>query len=384
MKTHKILYLLALSSLAITSCEKDPVPNPDGTFPECTVLTGNQTTDIILTNHVVDPAVPDYCIEGSYLVSANLVIEPGVKIQMKNGSKIEIIGNGSFKSVGNSSERIKIQGESPLLKGQWKFIYIRTNNTDNQLEYTDITGGGSDANYNALVYVDLYGSLSVNESFFGYSASNGLKAGTYNATLGTVSNSVFTLNDLYPISIDALQIGSIAPNNIGEQNLYNLIEVDDSQLTNPTTINASYFPYYIKGQFGINTDVIVQPGTDFRFAAGAKMIVWSGASLNCVGTASNRITFEGNSATPGSWEGIRFNSSTSTSNRFEYCDFSYGGGHATFEGMITLWTTSYLFVGNSSITNSARYGIFNNNDNSTFDDGGGNTFSGNVLGDFGN
>jgi hypothetical protein len=385
MKKNTIIYALAISCLVLSSCDKDPVPNPDGTFPECTVLTGNQNDDIILTNHVADPAVPDYCIEGTYQVFANLVIEPGVKIQMKNGSKISVIGNGSFKSVGTSGERIKIQGESTSLKGQWEFIYIRTNTPENRIEYTDITGGGSNATYNALVYVDLSGYLNVDESYFGFSAANGLKAGTPNVTLGGVSNSVFSLNDLYPIEIDAQQIGSIASSNTGDANLYDLIQVHDSQLTSPTTINAcSSFPYHIIGQFGINSDVTVQPGTRFQFEAGARMIVWTGGSFNCVGTAADRIRFTGDSATPGSWEGIRYISSTSTLNRFDYCDFSYGGSSSTYTGIITLWTTSYLRLGNSSVTNSAGHGLFNPNNASTFVDDGNNSFSGNAMGDFGN
>jgi len=114
------------------------------------------------------------------------------------------------------------------------------------------------------------------------------------------------------------------------------------------------------------------------------MIVWTGGSFNCVGTAADRIRFTGDSATPGSWEGIRYISSISTLNRFDYCDFSYGGSSSTYTGIITLWTTSYLRLGNSSVTNSAGHGLFNPNNASTFVDDGNNSFSGNAMGDFGN
>jgi hypothetical protein len=377
---NTFLYLVALSCLTLGSCEKDPVPNPDGTFPDCIVLTGNQTTDIVLTNHVVDPNVPDYCIEGDYDITANLVVEPGVKIQMKNGARIQVIGNGTFNCVGTASERIRIGGESSTLKGQWEVIYIRTNSPENRIEYTDITGGGSHTTYNALVYIDLSGSLSTLESLYAFSASNGLKAGTDDATLGEVSQCDFSLNDLYPISIDAKQIGSIGIGNDGGNNFHQLIEVDAAQLTETTTINRTPFPYLISGVFGINSDVTINPGTSFRFAANAKMIVWPEGTITCIGTPTNKIYFRGLDQTAGSWQGVQFNSSNTNVNRFEHCNFANGGGSSTYLGMITMWTNSNVRVGNSDFTNSEGYAIYNHNQTSNFTDDNNNTWSDCILG----
>jgi hypothetical protein len=159
-----------------------------------------------------------------------------------------------------------------------------------------------------------------------------------------------------------------------------MIEVDDSQLTTPTTIHRSIFPYLIRGQFGINTDVTIEAGADFLFDTDAKMIVWPGGSINCIGTPTYNINFIGLNPTAGSFQGIRFNSSTSPDNRFEYCNFSYGGGSTTYQGMISMWTTSYVRVGNSSFTHSERYGVYNHNHASTFDDDGNNTSSDNGIG----
>ena len=372
---YSFLYLLAISCLTLGSCEKDPIPNPDGTFPDCIVLSGNQSTDIVLTDHITDPNVPDYCVEGNFVVTANMVIQPGVKIQMKNGARIQVIGNGSFNCVGTASERIRIGGESSTLKGQWENIYIRTNNPANRIEYADITGGGSDATYNALVYVDLSGSLSAIESLFAFSASNGLKAATPDVTIGEISHCDFSLNDLYPISIDAKQIGSIGLGNDGGANFHQLIEVDDAQLTVPTTINRTPFPYRISGVFGINSEVTINPGASFRFAADAKMIVWPGGTLTCIGTPTSRIYFRGLSQTAGSWQGVQFNSSNTNVNHFEYCSFANGGGNSTYRGMISMWTTSMVRVGNSDFTNSADLAIYNHNFTSNFMDDNNNTWS---------
>lgn len=377
---NTFLYLFAFSCLTLGSCEKDPVPNPDGTFPDPIVLTGNQTTDIVLTNHIVDPNVPDYCVEGDYRVTANLVIEPGVKIQMKNGSKIDVISDGSFNAIGTENEPIKIGGESSTLKGQWEYIYIRTNNPLNRIEYTNITGGGSNATYDALVYIDLSGSFSAVNSLFGFSASNGFKAGTPNVTLGEISQCDFSLNDLYPISISAKQIGSIGIGNDGGANFHQLIEVRSAQLTEPTTINRTPFPYLISDVFGISSEVTINPGTGFRFTANSKMIVWPTGTLTCIGTPSNKIYFRGIDQTAGSWQGVQFNSSNTNVNRFEYCSFANGGGSSTYLGMITMWTTSNVRVGNSEFTNSARYAIYNHNQTSTFTDDNNNTWSDCVLG----
>lgn len=376
---NKLILSTALISLTLTSCHKDPVPNPDGTFPECTELSGTQSTAIILTNHVTDPNVPDYCISGTYFVEADLVVEPGVFIQMKDGAKIRVRNGGSFKCVGTETENIRILGESAELSGQWGNIHFSTNNLDNQLIHTNIYGGGNTSLYHAMVFIGYQGYAFIDNCTIVLSSTTGIKAESADANLGGISNCLISLCGEYPIDVHPSHVGAIASSISGDGNAHNLIEVSDAQLQSPATWNgSSQFPYHINGVLGIASDLSVMPGSIFMFAPGAQINVGSNGSLNCIGTATQNIRFRGDTNTPGSWDAITFIGSQSSLNYFEYCEFLNGGGHTSYLGMVTLWTNSTVRIGNSSILNSANYGVYEGS-NCTFINDGNNTWGGNVI-----
>lgn len=385
MKTIKFLCSVAILSIVFTSCKKDeaPTPNPDGSFPECIVLTGDQTTALTLTDHVTDPNVPDYCVANTFFIKAEVVVNPGVLIQMNDGSKIHVQANGSFKSVGTANSKITIRGEDGLVTGQWASIHYSTNNTENQLIHTNVSGGGNGTTYDGMVYIGYQGYALIDNCNILLSSSNGIKTENYNSQLGGISNCDITACALYPMEINSRLIHEIESNNTGAGNGNEMILVGTSQLQTPMTWNKSNFAYKINGSLSIATDVTVQPGTRFRMPAGSKIEIGTNGSFNCVGTATEKIRFFGPTTTPGSWECINFYATNSTLNRFEYCDFDYGGGNGTYIGMLTLWTNATVRVGNSSFTNSARWGIHYNDFNCTLVNDGNNTFSGNALGDIG-
>ncbi len=76
---NKLLISFAFLGMLLTNCHKDddPTPNPDGSFPISTELSGTQSSGLVLTNHIVDPNVPDYCVSGNYFIQADVVVEPG-------------------------------------------------------------------------------------------------------------------------------------------------------------------------------------------------------------------------------------------------------------------------------------------------------------------
>lgn len=381
---NKLLFSIVLLSIAFIGCkDEDPIPNPDGSFPESTELSGTQSTALTLTNHIADPAVPDYCVSGPYFIRAEVIVEPGVTILMKNGSRIHVQTDGSFKSVGTENEKITIKGETAFLAGQWGNIHFSTRDLDNQLIYTNITGGGDNGTYPGMVFIGFQGYGLIDNCIINYSSSNGIMTESYDADLGGISNCDISICEMYPIVVNSRQVTAIAPSNTGGGNTHDFIQVGSSQLQNPTTWHKSHFPYRISGSLGIATDLTVEPGARFSFSSGARMEVVTNGSLNCIGTSDDKIVFRGETNSPGAWAGIVITGSTNQLNRFEHCEFSYGGSGTTYQGMITLWLNAYARIGNSSIMNSARYGVFNNNGSSTFVDDGNNTWSGNALGDIG-
>lgn len=371
---NKLIFSIAVLSIALTSCQKDPIPNPDGTFPECIELSGTLSTPLTLTNHVTDPAVPDYCISGNYFVEADLVVEPGVFIVMKDDSKIHVRNNGSFNCVGTATENIKIIGEDSISSGQWANIHFSTTSPDNQLIHTNIYGGGNGSTYDAMVLVGYQGAAFIDNCGIYLSSTNGIKAETVDSDIIGISNCDFTLNGLYPINVHPIHVASIASSISGINNTHDLIEVRSSQLQNDATWNDAFFPYHVNLVLGVNSNLTVLPGTAFHFASGARLQVTGNGSLSCIGTPNNRITFRGDSnpATPGSWEGVVLLSNTNV-NEFEYCDFSYGGGDNNYLGMLTLWSGSDASVGNSSFFHSQQWAIYQAGGVNNLTDNGNNT-----------
>lgn len=381
MKTINIFMAVAVLAIILAGCDNEPID-----ITQCIELSGRQTTPLVLTNHITDSNVADYCIEGNFEILADVEVEPGVTILMKNGSRIDVKTGGSFKSVGTESEKITIRGEELLVKGQWEYIRFASNDTDNRLEYTNITGGGSDQTYDAMVFIAFTGYAKIDHCTINFSTSHGIKCEDWRSNLGGIANSDISLCDLYPIRIDAEQIHKIASTNTGGGNGFDKIDVNGSQIGNPITIQKSVaLPYHINGTFGIAAAVTVQPGTIIYMAGGSKLQVEGQGSLNCTGTQDEKIRITGNNQTPGDWESIKILFSSSTQNRFEHCILSYGGGSSSYEGIVTLaGTPAYCYIANSEIKGSARYGVQNQGDYSTFEDGGGIVWSDNTLGDIGN
>ncbi|MFK7787374.1 MAG: hypothetical protein AB8B56_19780 [Crocinitomicaceae bacterium] len=378
---NKYLFSIALISLALTSCDKDeePVANPDGSFPDPIELSGTMSVSRTLTNHVADPSVPDYCISGDYFVEANLTVEPGVYIQMKNDSRIRVRNSGTFYCVGTSNDKITISGENSIDAGQWENIHFSTPSSANQLVHTDISGGGNSSTYDGMVFIGYQGRALIQDCFLSFSSTNGIKTESTGSILGGISDCIISLCALYPIEVNARQVPAIATSNTGAGNGHDQINVREVQLQNPATWDNTYFPYHINGNLSVNTDWTVEPGVTFVFAQGAQIDIFSGGSMNCIGTASDNIRFIGETSTAGSWDGVTFISSTNPLNHFEYCNFLNGGGHQNYEGMITLWTNAEARVGNCSFTNSASWGILVSS-SSTLNDDGNNTFNGNAFG----
>ncbi len=380
MKIRSILLPIIALSITLISCEPTE-PNPSDV---CIALTGRQTTPLTLSNHIDDPNVPDYCITGNFEILADVVVEPGVSILMKNGAQIDVKTGGSFKSVGTETDKITLKGEALITSGQWKYIRFSSNDTDNRLEYTNITGGGSDPTYDAMVFVGFNGYVNIDHCTINFSQSHGIKCENSDSNLGGIANSDISFCDLYPIRIEAIHLANIESTNTGTGNTHDKIDVDGAQLSDAFTWKKSPFlPYHLNGRLELKNEVTVQPGTSIFMASGANIYVSGGGSLNCVGTASEKIRFTGDDMTSGSWEYIRFYNSTSTQNHFEHCILSYGGGSSTYQGIVTLVEPAYCRIGNSDITGSARYGVQNQQDKATFVDDGNNTWSDNTLGDIG-
>jgi hypothetical protein len=103
----------------------------------------------------------------------------------------------------------------------------------------------------------------------------------------------------------------------------------------------------------------IQPGTTVKFDAGASLTVgyYDNTTLIANGTANSPIIFTSSAASPtaGAWEGLYFDSFTSSNTSLTYCNVQYAGSSSSY-GALNI-SGSDITVSNCNITNSGSYGI---------------------------
>jgi hypothetical protein len=378
MKIHHLLVLLILPLLWV-QCKKDPDDDPNLMPVE---LSGTQSTTLVLENIFNNPDLVDYIVTGTWRIEAAVEIEPGVRIQMKAGSKIEVRANGSLKAAGTGSMPIFFEGEQNA-KGYWEYIQFDSNNPNNELSHCIIShGGGSTlSSRNASVVLLGNAQLSMQNSTVRQSARNGIRLAADDCRLPVFQGNTISDCDLHPVSFRTPHMGFIDATSSMSANGFNSIEVAGSTLRVPATVNSATVPYLLRATNRLEAAMEVQAGTAFLMAAGARIEVRSDGSLALLGTPGARITVQGEQEAKGYWETIYYNSSNSPNNQILYTDIAHGGKStlSCCGGNVSL-SGATLSMGNSSLTNSSRYGLVIRS-NSTFDDLGGNTFGDNDLGD---
>jgi hypothetical protein len=98
----------------------------------------------------------------------------------------------------------------------------------------------------------------------------------------------------------------------------------------------------------------IDPGTTVKVCAGTSLTISANAKLIAKGTSTQRITFTGNTATPGFWNGIIINADASA-DTLQRCDIEYAA-----DGIDILYTgnTNNVTVDKCKIRNNSADGIF--------------------------
>nr|WP_299207695.1 hypothetical protein [uncultured Brumimicrobium sp.] len=344
-------------------------------------LTGTETSNITIQDQSTNPNVADYYIDGAWRIDADIVIEPGVNIEMRASSYIEVKANGSLSAVGTPSNKINIFGANSN-KGFWNYItFESSNNPNNKLIHCNISGGGKSSYRDATVYLKGNSMLAMENSSIDKSALYGLAVASSDSKLASFSNNSFNNCDKEPIYVHNFSQVSIMDNSnsFGLGNAKNRVEVGGGNVDVPTQISNLGVPYFCSGSSRLYSQVEVYEGVKFLMGAGTYIEVNSSAYLNMQGTGSNPIDIRGdvNPNTQGYWKYITFEDSNNPNNVFSNVDIYDGGGSSYRDATVYLKGNSQLRMGGSSINYSARDGL-GGSASATYIDNGGNSYSNNV------
>lgn len=382
-KVFRISIVLMLLTVFLC-CKKDPVVENPPEEPDDGSISGTLTRDTVFSDIIADPNVGDYYISGVLNIEAVLKIDSGVVIEMGPNASIVIKNTGTIIARGEATHPIIITGRSKS-RGSWKYIMINSNDPRNEISNCQIEYGGGDDSNNGTVYLNSGGYLSLFNSKISNSKNNAIVVAAADANLNNFNNNQIENNE-YPIQIRPNQIPQINSTNSFANNDYGIITLIGSYIERPLLWEKKDLPFVHKGTTVIKAEVQITEGVQVTMDLGSLIDVRPEGSLNATGTASQRIYFNSADTIQGYWNGI-FYQSRSNNNRLSYVNISFGGGHPSNMGSIYIGTSlsfpeAYLTMNNCSVSKSASWGIYVQN-NAELVNGGGNIFSNNIMGDIG-
>lgn len=346
----------------------------------------------------------DYILNCVVTVNAKLTIEPGVNIQVKSGAGILVETGGSIVAVGTETKNIIFKDPNDAA-GVWKGIYIKSNNVLNELKYCIVSNGGAssfDGNTTKLanIRLALNSKLKLHYTTVAKSAKDGLLIdgldGDETCPVTYFKANAFIGNLNYPISAIASLGKLLDAETTYTGNTYNKILFRGGRLYGSHIWLKQSVPYLIQsivsvGYYSDNGNLTIKPGTVIQFAGDAGLCTGDYSTdswLNIEGSASERVTLTGETAAPGAWKGIAFQS-LSPNNAINYADISYGGS-SSYTGATQkranihggAWSAGTFSIANSTINNSAAWGIWINMASPNVTVPASVTYSGNASGNY--
>jgi len=271
---------------------------------------------------------PDDCprvaLDGNVRVTdgATLTIEPGVEVVGKSGSRITVRDGGTLKATGEPANPVWFYGESDAT-GFWEGIRFRSE-TDNELDNVVVRNGGQGDWSN--IYLDDSSTVSVTNTLSERCSASGMIA-TSGTTLTGFSNNHFRDNESAAVRIPTTLVGSVDSGSVyAGDNADDVIHVSAEDVEDDITWSVTDAPYRFEGSNHRVTGaaVTVEPSASFVFESGGRITVRDGGSFAAEGERDAPITFEGETAMTGFWEGIRLRSNN-PNNSFDNVEIAHGG-----------------------------------------------------------
>ncbi|MDP1917991.1 MAG: hypothetical protein Q8L14_17235 [Myxococcales bacterium] len=368
-----------------------------GRLDSTSTFTGNDKDEVVVRSYRLeasatwdDLGVP-YHLKADLgsIGSATLTLKAGVRIIMPPEAALTISGTASLIAEGTADKPVVFTGETQT-RGAWEGIAIDTNNTSNLLRYTIVEyAGNTSSNANAagvLATADSSGvQLKLDHLTVRQSQGWGLRLGG-SAIVPVFTGNVFTQNALGPAMVDSNVAHLLSTDSTYTGNDVDKMRIDAQWVSSTVTWRAIGVPYVI--------DSIVRPQAVWTLEPGVTLEMMPMTSIrvngdevgfHAVGTALKPITITGVNKTPGSWDGIDFDTTLNAANALEHCVVEYGGGATRlgWRGMIFAHADSHgvrVSVTNSTIQHSGLWGIYMGG--SQVGAVTGNTYADNAMGDF--
>jgi hypothetical protein len=376
---------LTINSQAVSSKDKVLVT---ATADQMPLVLEDITVNTVLEDRFADANLPDYLVNKTIAVSAQLTVKPGVVIAFAQDALLDVRETGVLIASGEATKKVRFTGKGAQ-QGYWAGIRIYSNSSANLFSHAEILYAGSTpivSGVKAGVLVTDAGRLTVHNTTISRSGGYGLYLSDGSVPTGFALNA-FSHNAQAPVSLMAnhVPVLDVASQFTGGNGV-NAIEVRRSDITGTGEAVWPAFqdgtPYRFTGLVIVQGGWKLSPGLTIEVVEDEYIEIADGY-LNAVGTAEKKITFTGVVKTRGSWNGMILYPRSSF-NQMEHVEISYGGGNELISGVkssLVLTHESSLSIRKCLISNSGGYGIYVYDRNVTLnaDAPTANTFAANAL-----
>lgn len=375
MKKEIIILSLALLAVGISACKKDGCTNPlaenyekkadtdDGSCTFADNVIGDEITDDITVPTTLEAQTYKICTD--IYVSSELILSPGTKLIMCEGSSITVESSGFFNATGTAEKPIVIKGETTA-KGFWAGIAFKSNNPNNKLIHATVSDGGTYWGWEyATVYVADNAQLNISNSTVSNSDNYGLFVDD-GGSLSLFADNTFADNTT-GLSLQVDQVSKIDGNsNYNSANVNDYVEVRAGTIGIAQTWKATSTPLLISN-VTIDGSLELLPGSNIMVEADQYISVSTSGYLSSVGTVADPISIKGRYESAGYWSGIKIGSNN-PNNKIAHTTIADGGQYWAYE-YANILIDGRLDIENSTIKNANSYGIYLNSGSSIFANG---------------
>jgi len=323
----------------------------EGTY--LTVYQSTYTSTETVNANISNYGIP-YKFTGLVKFNKPLTILPGVELYFTRTAGMIVTGN--FNINGSVSNPVSIDGLTGT-PGSWNGIYVKNGTT--LITYTSILNAG----YRPIEGLTEPAALTVEGTFnmqhSEVSGSSGM--GIFlkdQATIQYTEN--FSGNTLQNNMTSAIRLGFDDVHKILENNTISAYSSSDPAIEvrdGKTDFLGTWKNLDAEIDYLIIEDVTLRATKTMAIESGSDLRFVSGTAFNILGSLdASGVSYSGAEQTTGYWEGII----VSTDNHvvLDNCSLRDGGGGATDKANIVIQPGAVsVTITNSSITNSAGYGV---------------------------
>lgn len=271
----------------------------------------------------------DYLITKPIKSTAELTINPGVRVAFTENAALTITSSGTLISEGEVEDEKKVylvgQNATP---GYWAGIFLQSDDAQNILKYTVINHAGAENDLYATksaVWMDDFSKLSVESSVF--DENEGLQIYVApNAVINSFTTNYFmgSLDVGHVIALPAHEVEKIQP---GNQFWDGDVAVTTTFLDSGETITWGQYHYTLLEDLKIidGTTLELPQYASIKVSQDKQIAAMNGGAVKALGTDGKRVEFKGVENVTGYWKGIFIQHSDNNPSKFEYAVIQNAG-----------------------------------------------------------